>query len=173
MQIEARNARKFLYSWQLWLILVGIGLLVWFVSAEMFPTVQDLAAHAPVLRIYSGSVMIPTFVAAVLGTLAVLIFKAIPASECTVQKAQQMGMFLVWLNVPCVLFALLISRPLQHHYLPKHGYTQCDQLQGNPTIWFTDWVKNPSWCVRGKDRKWVLEQARITQETAAPSAETK
>lgn len=30
-------------------------------------------------------------------------------------------------------------------------------------MYFTDWVKTPEWCVRGKTREWVKEQARLSR----------
>lgn len=30
-------------------------------------------------------------------------------------------------------------------------------------MYFTDWVKNSEWCVRGKSREWVKEQGRLAQ----------
>jgi hypothetical protein len=45
--------------------------------------------------------------------------------------------------------------------MPKLGYTRCNILEDHPTIYFTDWVKNPDWCVRGKSREWVNEQAHL------------
>jgi len=39
------------------------------------------------------------------------------------------------------------------------GYTKCEILAGHPNMYFTDWVKDPSWCVQGKSRDWVREQA--------------
>jgi hypothetical protein len=29
-------------------------------------------------------------------------------------------------------------------------------------MYFSDWVKKPEWCVRGKSREWVKDQALLT-----------
>ncbi|WP_280190302.1 hypothetical protein [Delftia sp. PS-11] len=50
--------------------------------------------------------------------------------------------------------------------MPKLGYTRCNILEGHPNMYFTDWVKNPDWCVRGKSREWVREQARLAKTAA-------
>lgn len=62
------------------------------------------------------------------------------------------------------LFMLIIGMPLawfaQNQLMPKIGYTKCNILQDHPTIWFNDWVRNPAWCVAGKSREWIREQAQ-------------
>jgi hypothetical protein len=45
--------------------------------------------------------------------------------------------------------------------MPNLGYSLCNILKGHPNIHFTDWVKNPDWCVRGKSREWIKEQAKL------------
>lgn len=62
-----------------------------------------------------------------------------------------------------MLFCLLVVTPLQYYAMPRLGYTRCNILEGHPNIYFTDWVKTPEWCVRGKSREWVKEQARLAQ----------
>ena len=173
MEIEVQNIRKFVLGWQGPTFLAALVAMSYSSLTAPFSTLQDISIGAPMLRLYPAEIFGPTFIVSMFAVCAVLVLKAIPVRKSIINLARWWGMALVLLNVPLFLFALVFARPLQHHYLPKHGYTQCDQLQGNPTIWFTDWVKNPSWCVRGKDRKWVLEQSRLTQETTPPSAETK
>jgi hypothetical protein len=64
------------------------------------------------------------------------------------------------------LLALVLTTStfLQNHFMPRLGYSQCTELQGNPTLWFTDWVKHPAWCVSGKTLEWVTEQAQPVQK---------
>jgi len=61
-----------------------------------------------------------------------------------------------------MITCLLVVTPSQYYAMPKLGYTRCI-LEDHPTIYFTDWVKNPAWCVRGKRREWVKEQASLAQ----------
>lgn len=35
-------------------------------------------------------------------------------------------------------------------------------------MYFSDWVKNPEWCVRGKTREWVKKQARLSSNLENP-----
>ncbi len=62
-----------------------------------------------------------------------------------------------------MITCLLVITPLQYYAMPKLGYTRCNILEDHPTIYFTDWVKNPDWCVRGKSREWVNEQSRLSK----------
>jgi hypothetical protein len=71
---------------------------------------------------------------------------------------------ILWLGGSLLFFVLLLARPLQQHYMPKMGYFECGLLRGNPTLYSTDWIKNPAWCVKGKDRDWVFEQAKLAED---------
>lgn len=62
-----------------------------------------------------------------------------------------------------MFFCIFAITPFQYYAMPKLGYTRCNILENHPTIYFTDWVKNPAWCVRGKSREWVKEQAHLAQ----------
>lgn len=69
----------------------------------------------------------------------------------------------IFAGIFLMLFCIFIITPLQHYAMPKLGYTRCNILKGHPNIYYSDWVKNPDWCVRGKSREWVKEQARLAQ----------
>ena len=169
MNQATRDARKLLV-WNIPIIVfLMTPLFVWFIVIELLPTLNDMINGAAVLRIYAGSVMAPLVVITTIPLVATVVFKAIPVSDALFKKSVWLTTVLGFSMVPCLIFAAVIARPLQQYYFPKHGYTQCDQLHGNPTMWFTDWVKNPAWCVRGKDLSWVFEQARLAREGAAPS----
>ncbi len=69
---------------------------------------------------------------------------------------------MLWIMLPAIALIPVFTLGgsfLQHRYLPKMGYYYCDQLSGNPTLWFNDWVRDPAWCVYKKDHAWVREQA--------------
>ena len=72
------------------------------------------------------------------------------------------------LGISSALVSLIFITPLQYYAMPKLGYTRCNILEGHPTIYFTDWVKKPEWCVRGKSREWVMEQARLASGPENP-----
>lgn len=93
-----------------------------------------------------------------LATVAISL-KAIPAPEAwlvfftrAVETTALLGLFMLMIGVPLATWA-------QYHFMPEWGYTQCNILKGHPTLWFNDWVRNPEWCVGGKDRDWVAQQA--------------
>jgi hypothetical protein len=173
MDHGTQNARKLLLSWRLPFLLFGPALLIWMTVDELVPTVKHIFMGAPVIRIYAGSSAIPFCVAASIVTVTVLIFRAIPVTDEVIKKGAW-WVTATWLSATLIMVvSLLVARPIQQHYFPKNGYTACDQLHGNPTIWFTDWVKNPAWCVKGKDREWVFEQARIAVQSGTPRTNTK
>jgi hypothetical protein len=172
MDQRIRDARKLLASGATFLCFLALSLLFWFMWAEFFPTLRGAVAGAPMLRIYPGSVAMPTFfILAVVGYTG-LALRAIPVRDSIIKVFRRLVIWLFWLMLVSFLFGVLIASVGQHQYFPKNGYTECDQLQGAPSLWFTDWVKNPAWCVKGKDRAWVFEraQADLTREASDAKA---
>jgi hypothetical protein len=164
---EVKAARKLLRSGSMFVVVFTTVVGGYVVGGILIDSVTALMADAPVIRIYAGSVLMPVVTAIAVATILTLILKALPAPPAVVKSAQRWGTLIIFLSMPVLAFVLFAARPLQQHYMPKRGYTECNALQGNPTIWFTDWIKNPEWCVRGKDRAWVFEQARAAQENPA------
>ncbi|WP_139225636.1 hypothetical protein [Paracidovorax konjaci] len=130
---------------------------------EFFGIMHDIESGAPVVR---TSVVFPGFIVAMpLWILVpfISILKAIPVNW------RGIGFLVKLLNINIFAIAvfMIVGMPIltlaQYHYMPKLGYSKCNELQGHPTMWFNDWVKNPEWCVRGKDRAWVLQQAQETK----------
>ncbi|WP_237736879.1 hypothetical protein [Delftia acidovorans] len=92
-----------------------------------------------------------------------VIANAIPLKKQVLKIFEYISIFSVGVNVISIAIAFLIITPLQYYAMPKLGYTRCNILEDHPTIYFTDWVKNPAWCVRGKRREWVNEQSRLSK----------
>lgn len=90
-----------------------------------------------------------------------MIQKSMPCKERTLKIAERIFALSVFTGTGVVLLCSFVIAPLQYYAMPKLGYTRCNILEDHPTIYFTDWVKNPDWCVRGKSREWVNEQARL------------
>jgi hypothetical protein len=167
-----RDARKLLFSGTTVICLIGLAGGLWFICVEFLPTVDGIVSGVPMLRIYPASiVMLPFFLFGSVGYAAIAL-RAIPVRDSIIKVFRRLVIWLFWLMLASFLFGVLIASVGQHQYFPKNGYTECDQLQGAPSVWFTDWVKNPAWCVKGKDRAWVFEQARIEIEGKAPSTGT-
>ncbi len=61
-----------------------------------------------------------------------------------------------------------VTAVLVRSQMPRIGYTQCHVLQGQPTLWFTDWIRDPALCVKGKSLDWVNEQAKQPRRPALP-----
>jgi hypothetical protein len=172
MNYEIQHARKVI-TWASPIVLLAIALWVWAIFAELIPTLRHIVNDGPVIRIYAGSPAVPLLVIASVVSIVMAVLKAIPVQVAVFKKAVRWTV-ISWIGTTVVLLlSVLLARPVQQSSFPKNGYTECDQLHGNPTIWFTDWVKNPAWCVKGKRREWVFEQARIADQRDAPSTETK
>jgi hypothetical protein len=163
---EVKAARKLLRSGAMFVTVLTMVVGGYVVGGVLIDSVTGLIEDAPVIRIYAGSILTPFFVAMAFTIVLIAVLKAMPARPAVVKSAQRWGERLVLLCF-AMLFLVVLARPAQQYYMPKRGYTECNALQGNPTIWFTDWIKNPEWCVRGKDRAWVFEQARAAQENPA------
>ena len=137
----------------------------WLIAHEIVPAIERLVALAPVIRIGSAALLAPFLMAICPVVIALVILKAIPYEGAVVKKLEYALNALVFAAGGALLLILVASTLVQSHYMAKLGYTRCGLLQGNPTMWFTDWVRNPDWCVRGKTREWVAEQARLAEST--------
>jgi hypothetical protein len=162
--MDGQKAREVaVWAVPMFLALAGLGL--WVTVGDVVPTLRDLARQAPSLRLRSLSLLMPLFTLFCLLTAALFPLRILRMDRAA-GRAQA-----AWLVLTAVLLALapvvsLGSSWLQRHYLPPLGYHYCDKLDGNPTVWFNDWVKDPAWCVYGKDHAWVRAQAQV----AAPEA---
>lgn len=127
-----------------------------------------LYRRTPVVRFTTFSVL-TVFLAMIVALLTVtLSAKAIPCGERLTGALMRLLNVLVFVSFGVMVVLMLVSTPLQRHYLPQLGYSTCNALKGNPSIWFTDWVRNPEWCVRGKSLEWVNEQGSSTTLRVTP-----
>lgn len=93
--------------------------------------------------------------------------RAIPLSDRLIRRTERA--FNIALAASAIAFLMVpVTSIAQRFYMPSIGYTQCHALQGQPTLWFTDWVRDPAWCVKGKTLDWVNEQARAPASSATP-----
>ncbi|WP_208908446.1 hypothetical protein [Paracidovorax avenae] len=141
-------------------IIIFLFLCCFVVVPELYRSISDLINSAPTVRVSMAATSV--FFALPLALIMLLLsaFKGIPIKW----RGVELLVNLLNINIFAAAVFIVIGVPmltfLQYHYLPKLGYSKCNELQGHPTMWFNDWVKNPEWCVRGKDRAWVLEQAQ-------------
>jgi hypothetical protein len=164
-------ARKFIFGWQgIALVLIAISF-YWYMITLEIPEVRRLLSLAPMVRIGGAVVLVPPILLLFVILSIMLVLRAVPAYEgVSAFLGRVVNIMVLWIMIPLFFFVLLIARPLQQHYMPKLGYSQCSLLSGNRALYFTDWVKNPAWCVKGKDREWVFEQAKLAEGVSANPA---
>lgn len=131
---------------------------------ELARVVSDIVELSPSIRISVGLLASFIIIPLCIALLVISIFKAIPI------RWKGVDLLVKFLNINIFVAAvfMIVGVPaltlLQYHYMPRLGYSKCNILRGHPNMWFNDWVRNPEWCVRGKDRAWVLEQAQRQTE---------
>ncbi|SFD38643.1 hypothetical protein [Paracidovorax konjaci] len=159
--LDIHKVRKTL----LWGIPLNLGMTVvciLLIGHLIVPTLDAMAARAPVLRVAPAAQLAPFVGIACLLVVALGLLRAVPCSERSIRRCERMLVAAVLASV--VAMALIpVTSMATSHYLTRWGYSACYALQGNPTLWFTDWVRDPAWCVKGKTVDWVNEQARSPQ----------
>lgn len=135
----------------------------WMFVFSVIPATRELLNLAPAVRVGALGYLTPLVGLTSVITAVLLILRAIPYQGRAYQVLEYINVGTIFGGFAALLLILTTSTLLQSHYMPKLGYSKCNELQGNPTLWFTDWVKNPDWCVRGKTREWVNEQAKLAQ----------
>lgn len=156
---DSTQIRKML----VWGVPLFMGLSIasfWMIHPMIVRPIGQVMALAPAIRVVPGSLVFP-FVG-VFAALAVVIaiLRAIPYNGKPLQILEKAFNLTVLASFIVLALVVTTGTLLQDHYLPKLGYSRCELLQGNPTLWFTDWVRNPDWCVMGKTLEWVDEQAQ-------------
>ena len=157
----------------IWAIPLGMALLAanaYLVLAEIAPDIRGLLDRAPAVRVTPLSPLAITALAFPLVMVAAVIANAIPCSKTVLKKVEYALMGVLAINVLSIAVSFLVVAPLQHYAMPRMGYERCNILQGHPSMYFTDWVSNPAWCVRGKSREWVNEQALLARAATTPAA---
>ncbi len=158
MTLDVEKMKRVVWWWlPLMLGLIVIG--TWIFLRDVPRMYFELQQQAPSLRLRLGTIWFP-FVGLLLASFTVLM----PLRIMNLEKwASNVEKYLVTASVVMCLSSLPIiligGHILQQTHLPDRGYTECNKLSGAPSVYFTDWVKDPAWCVYKKDHKWVREQA--------------
>lgn len=161
-QESVRQARKALPIFAPMAVLLLVG--TWFqFLPELAATARDLLNRAPAIRIGWADPLALIVFPLLLLVLVALVLKALPAAPAAVRLLVRAIHGLLIAGVVVLFVVLPAGRYIQGVYMPQAGYFRCDELKGHPTIWFNDWLRDPAWCVSGKDRPWVLEQAEKTK----------
>ncbi len=145
---------------------VAIGSIL-MVAYIMVPTIEGVAERAPVVRIGPAVQVAPFVTAFCLLGVVVASMRAIPCSDRIIKPFERAFIATVLAGVVAMLL-IPVTAALARSQMPSIGYTQCHVLQGQPTLWFTDWVRDPAWCVRGKSLDWANEQARLSLARPIP-----
>ncbi len=153
-----------------WGIPLYVGLVAgaWLMTRHaLVPMVQDIMSRAPVVRITPGMHLMPCVVA--FGSLAivVMVMRAVPCRASLIRPFELAAHWAVAASAIALLLIPVVAIA-PRYYMPRIGYTQCHALQGQPTLWFTDWVRDPAWCVKGKHPDWLNEQAPQPRRAALP-----
>ena len=156
--VDVRRLRK-----ALWLIIpmfTGIIYLSWWITLTTIYSVEEIVQNAPTIRIWPAGIIGP-FAIIFFGICLVLAVVRSTYYEGAITKALDRLLIISGvIQIALLMTVLTMSTLIQDQVMPKLGYSNCALLQGNPTLWFTDWIKNPEWCVHGKDRQWVHGQAK-------------
>lgn len=154
--------RSLFWAIPLFTALFFIG--IWIICTSIIPTLNDLQTDSPTVRVSSTSPA--AAYASILAPMSIFagIIHAIPCKISTIKLVDRILLWSGLFGIGLTIFCVLVITPLQSYSMPKLGYTPCNILEDHPTMYFTDWVKNPDWCVRGKSREWVREQARTAQK---------
>ncbi|SDC77185.1 hypothetical protein SAMN05192589_103189 [Paracidovorax valerianellae] len=129
--------------------------------------VEGIASNAMAVRI-APAAQLALFVA-IFCLLSIVVggMRAVPCREALIKRFERVFNIAAFAGIAAIMLIPVISIA-QRFYMPSIGYAMCSELQGNPTMWFTDWVRDPTWCVRGKSLEWVNEQAREAFLRTAP-----
>ena len=134
----------------------------WGAVQGIAPVFQGIASIAPAIRIYPAAQLAPFCSVVCIMSIILSVMRAIPCDERISTKFEYALAITVVISL--VVMALIpVTSVAQRFYMPSLGYSLCSELQGNPTMWFTDWVRNPDWCVKGKSLEWVNEQATMAK----------
>jgi hypothetical protein len=150
-----------------WLMPLLLGLLWgcwWLAEVAVFPEIEAFRERAATVDV-THAILFFSFFALLLSFILVLLtLQAIPCDRWLTGLVE---LAFVWFLLACIPLMLVLVPAmylLPNRYMPELGYTMC---KISPDKWGRGgpgfWVKNPNWCVKGKTREWVNEQARQIQ----------
>ncbi|WOI45855.1 hypothetical protein [Acidovorax sp. BLS4] len=145
----------------MWGIPLSLGIAAtcaWLFFAAFVPMVQGIGSKAMAVRIAPAAQLAPFVVVFCLLSIVVGGMRAVPCREDLVKRFERAFNIAAFAGIAAMVLIPLTS-VAQRFYMPSIGYEMCSELQGHPTMWFTDWVRDPAWCVKGKSLEWVNEQA--------------
>jgi hypothetical protein len=169
MTLDVEKMKSVLW-WGVPLVLASTVGFMWTFFDDVPRMYAELHKQSPSLRIRTGSLVMPIGAIMFFSILLLMPFRIFKIEKwaARIEKYLLIGSLIVFVvSLPIVLIG---GHILQQTYLPGMGYTECNKLNGAPSVYFTDWVKNPAWCVYKKDHKWVREQAAKAGVVNPPKA---
>ncbi|SDD56397.1 hypothetical protein SAMN05192589_107122 [Paracidovorax valerianellae] len=138
-------------------LMVGSLLMVTYI---IVPAIVGIAHRVPVVRIAPTAQVAPFIAIFCLLGLVVSSMRAVPCSDALIKPFERA--FIASIVAGGLSMLLIpVTAAVVRFNMPSLGYSICGDLQGHPTLWFTDWVRDPAWCVKDKSLEWVFEQAAI------------
>ncbi|MDR0203334.1 MAG: hypothetical protein LBJ40_14370 [Delftia acidovorans] len=151
----------------IWGIPFCIGLLLmglWVLDVGLISTIEEISLRSAMVRITPGAPL-SIYIIIISIIMAVgAVLKAIPCSDSVAKNIDRIFCMSNIFGACLIAVCVFVLTPLQYYAMPKMGYVRCSILEDHPNMYFTDWVKKPEWCVRGKSREWVREQARLADK---------
>ncbi len=165
---DIQAARRVLRSWPMLVTLLVFPLTYFVLIHDTIPMLRGIMLFEPSIIIWPGT--LGSLPVAVFMALVVLIAlaRAIPLDKRFVQAATStMNWIGIWVLLPFVLCVLPLMYFLPSVVMPSLGYTKCSLKTGKPAMLSVHWIRNLDWCIKGKDREWVFEQAKLAEEKSA------
>ncbi len=158
---EALEIRKKLW-WAL-PFFIGLAIFCWWGAKSVYLDFLGLLALDPTVRLMPLILLLgPLVILMCVEIFTLHILKAVPYHGIWLRRLISLTTTTVLAMFGFMVTVPFVSPLVQNHYMPKLGYSKCLLLEGGRfSLWSTDWVKNPDWCVKGKTREWVNEQAAL------------
>ncbi len=175
MSIDVKLARKTMFGWSGLAILLVAVFMPYATFLFVFPELRALWELAPMVRIGGAMLLLPTVSLMAISMLFTGVCAVIPVNERFGKASARVMIWLMYLQIPAAILAFVILPLIHSAGMQSLGYTECNQLHGGSgrgARWTTDWLRDPTLCVKGKDRAWVLEQAaaKAVGQSAAPTS---
>jgi hypothetical protein len=157
-------------AWYLWpfFLFLAVGS-IWLFIGELEQLTQGLRNQDPVLYIQSVGAIAPLFAVLMLVNLAVHITRAFE-HEALASKIEPWFIRLLFTCIILIPIVMVVGSLIQHHYLPKLGYSKCNILFNSRSMLANTWIKPADLCVYNKTTSWVREEAAKRASGAASQA---
>jgi hypothetical protein len=143
--------------------------LAWSFIDDVQLITRSFREDAPVLYIQSGVVIFPLVSITMLTMLALAIARMIPL-EALATKIERWLLRLLFTCIILIPIVMIVGSLIQHHYLPKLGYSKCNILFNGRSMLANTWIKPADLCVYNKTTSWVREEAAKRASGAASQA---